>query len=67
LRRVLGRVATSHHLSTVDEVARFVSILASDASARFNGATIDFTGGESQGFFDVIMNDAILDKDDDEN
>ncbi len=61
LRRVLGRLATSHHLSTVDEVARFVSVLANDASARFNGAIIDFTGGESQGFFDVIMNDAILD------
>jgi NAD(P)-dependent dehydrogenase (short-subunit alcohol dehydrogenase family) len=64
LRRVLGRLATSHHLSTADEVARFVSILAKDASARFNGATIDFTGGESQGFFDVIMNDAILGDDD---
>jgi len=63
LRRVLGRLATSHHISTADEVARFVSVLASDTSARFNGATIDFTGGESQGFFDVIMNDAILDDD----
>jgi NAD(P)-dependent dehydrogenase (short-subunit alcohol dehydrogenase family) len=63
LRKVLGRLATSHNISTVDEVARFVSILAGDASARFNGATIDFTGGESQGFFDVIMNDAILDAD----
>ncbi len=64
LRQVLGRLATSHQISTADEVARFVSILASDASARFNGATIDFTGGESQGFFDVIMNDATLDEDD---
>lgn len=61
LRRVLGRLATSHYLSTVEEVGRFVSVLANDSSARFNGATIDFTGGESQGFFDVIMNDAILD------
>lgn len=60
LRRVLGRLATSHHISTVDEVARFVSLLAGESSGRFNGATIDFTGGESQGFFDVIMNDAIL-------
>lgn len=63
LRRVLGKLATSHHISTCDEVARFVSVLAGDASARFNGATIDFTGGESQGFFDVIMNDATLDDD----
>jgi NAD(P)-dependent dehydrogenase (short-subunit alcohol dehydrogenase family) len=58
LRRILGRLATSQNISTVEEVARFVSILAGEASARFNGATIDFTGGESQGFFDVIMNDA---------
>lgn len=63
LRRVLGRLATSHHISTCDEVAQFVSVLAGDASARFNGATIDFTGGESQGFFDVIMNDAKLEDD----
>ena len=63
LRKVLGRLATTHNISTVDEVARFVSILAADATSRFNGATIDFTGGESQGFFDVIMNDAILDED----
>lgn len=63
LRRVLGRLATSHNISTCDEVARFVSVLAGDASARFNGATIDFTGGESQGFFDVIMNDAKLEDD----
>jgi 3-oxoacyl-[acyl-carrier protein] reductase len=61
LRRVLGRLATSHHISTADEVARFVSVLANDSSARFNGATIDFTGGESQGFFDVIMNDDVFD------
>ncbi|MBK9261571.1 MAG: SDR family oxidoreductase [Polyangiaceae bacterium] len=65
LRRVLSRLATSHSISTVDEVAHFVSVLAGDASSRFNGATIDFTGGESQGFFDVIMN-ASCDCDDDE-
>lgn len=63
LRNVLGRLATSHNISTVDEVARYVSSLASETSSRFNGATIDFTGGESQGFFDVLMNDAILDGD----
>lgn len=63
LRKVLGRLATTHHLSTVEEVARFVSLLAHHESNRFNGATIDYTGGESQGFFDVIMNDAILDDD----
>lgn len=56
LRRVLGRLATSQNISNVDEVARFVSVLAGEVSSRFNGATIDFTGGESQGFFDVIMN-----------
>jgi NAD(P)-dependent dehydrogenase (short-subunit alcohol dehydrogenase family) len=55
LRTVLTRVSASRRMSTVDEVGRLVSLLASDAAARFNGATIDFTGGESQALFDALM------------
>jgi NAD(P)-dependent dehydrogenase (short-subunit alcohol dehydrogenase family) len=41
-----GSAATpAGRLCTVEEVARFVSVLAGDAAAWFNGATIDFTGG----------------------
>jgi len=55
LRRVLERAIPARRLSTLDEVARFVAVLAGDAAAWFNGATIDFTGGETQGMFDALM------------
>ena len=55
LRRVLTRLSASRRISTVEEVARFVSVLAGDAATRFNGATIDFTGGESLALFDALM------------
>ena len=55
LRRTLTRLSASRQVSTVEEVGRFVSLLAGDDTARFNGATIDFTGGESQALFDALM------------
>jgi NAD(P)-dependent dehydrogenase (short-subunit alcohol dehydrogenase family) len=39
----------------VEEVARFVSILAGDAGAWFNGAAIDFTGGEALGHYNALV------------
>jgi NAD(P)-dependent dehydrogenase (short-subunit alcohol dehydrogenase family) len=56
LRDVLLRLSASGTLSTADEVGAFVSVLANGHAGRFNGATIDFTGGESQAFFDTLMN-----------
>jgi NAD(P)-dependent dehydrogenase (short-subunit alcohol dehydrogenase family) len=55
LERVLTRALPARRLSTVDEVARFVSLLAGDSIAWFNGATIDFTGGETQGLMDALL------------
>ena len=55
LREVLVRASAHRSVTTVEEVGRFVSVLASDEAARFNGATIDFTGGESQALFDALM------------
>ncbi len=55
LRRVLTRVSASRRMSTLEEVGAFVSVLAGDTAARFNGATIDFTGGESLALFDALM------------
>lgn len=52
---VLHRALPARRLSTLDEVARFVSILAGEGAAWFNGATIDFTGGETQGLFDALI------------
>jgi len=42
-------------MQTVEEVARFVSVLAGDAGAWFNGATIDFTGGLTLRLFDMVL------------
>ncbi len=55
LRRVLTRASALRRVSTAEEVARFVSVLVSEVAGRFNGATIDFTGGESQALFDALM------------
>jgi NAD(P)-dependent dehydrogenase (short-subunit alcohol dehydrogenase family) len=55
LQRVLHRALPSRRLSTLEEVARFIGYLSGDAAAWFNGATIDFTGGEAQGFFDALL------------
>jgi NAD(P)-dependent dehydrogenase (short-subunit alcohol dehydrogenase family) len=55
LTRVLHRANPTGLITSVDEVARFVSYLAGPHATRFNGATIDFTGGESQGLFDALI------------
>jgi NAD(P)-dependent dehydrogenase (short-subunit alcohol dehydrogenase family) len=58
LRQVLERALPSRRLCTIEEVARFIGHLAGDSAAWFNGATIDFTGGEAQGFFDSLLHPA---------
>jgi NAD(P)-dependent dehydrogenase (short-subunit alcohol dehydrogenase family) len=55
LGAVLERASASGRITSLEEVARFVSYLAGPAATRFNGATIDFTGGESQALFDTLM------------
>jgi len=55
LRDVLHRALPARRLSTMEEVARFIGYLAGDSAAWFNGSTIDFTGGEAQGFFDALL------------
>ena len=42
-------------LCELEEVARLVSFLAGPHADWFNGATIDFTGAESQSFFDALV------------
>jgi hypothetical protein len=42
-------------MCTLEEVAAFVSVLARDEGAWFNGATIDFTGGMTLRLFDIVM------------
>jgi NAD(P)-dependent dehydrogenase (short-subunit alcohol dehydrogenase family) len=55
LQAVMQRGTPAGRLCTPDEVARFVTFLASPGAEWFNGATIDFTGAESQSFFDQLV------------
>lgn len=55
LERALHDAIPAQRLCTLDEVGRFVAVLAGEDAAWFNGATIDFTGGESQGLFDALI------------
>ncbi|RKH32981.1 SDR family oxidoreductase [Corallococcus praedator] len=43
-------------MCTVEEVARFVSVLTGDEAGWFNGATIDFTGGMTLRLLDLVLN-----------
>ncbi|MBN8470610.1 SDR family oxidoreductase [Corallococcus exiguus] len=43
-------------MGTLDEVARFVTVLVGDDAAWFNGATIDFTGGMTLKLLDLVLN-----------
>jgi NAD(P)-dependent dehydrogenase (short-subunit alcohol dehydrogenase family) len=48
-------VTPAGRLCTVEEVARLVSILVGPGGEWFNGATIDFTGGMTQGLLGVAL------------
>ncbi|WP_244219573.1 SDR family NAD(P)-dependent oxidoreductase [Corallococcus interemptor] len=43
-------------MGTLDDVARFVTVLVGDDAAWFNGATIDFTGGMTLKLMDLVLN-----------
>ncbi len=49
------RMIPAGRMCTVDEVARFVSLLAEPETEWFNGASIDFTGGMTLGMADVLL------------
>jgi hypothetical protein len=42
-------------MGTVEEVGDFVSVLAGDRGAWFNGAVIDFTGGQMNSVYQLLM------------
>jgi NAD(P)-dependent dehydrogenase (short-subunit alcohol dehydrogenase family) len=63
---VWAEVEAIHHrmhpagrMVTLEEVARFVSVLASEDGAWFNSAIIDFTGGQMHGAYQHLMNEVI--------
>ena len=58
----LDRIVATHlkmipagRMCTVDEVARFVTVLAGDAGEWFNGATIDYSGGLTLGLAGLLL------------
>lgn len=55
LRPIIEAATPAGRLVTLEEVGRFVSVLAGDAGAWFNGAVIDFTGGEPFGYYDAAV------------
>lgn len=63
---VWDRVREVHHemmpagrMIRLDEVARLVSVLAGDRGAWFNGAVIDFSGGQMNAVYQVLMDEVI--------
>jgi NAD(P)-dependent dehydrogenase (short-subunit alcohol dehydrogenase family) len=42
-------------MNTLEEVAAFVAVLADDAGHWFNGAVIDFTGGQMHSLYQLMM------------
>jgi NAD(P)-dependent dehydrogenase (short-subunit alcohol dehydrogenase family) len=56
MERTHREMIPAGRMCTVEEVARFVSVLArGEECAWFNGATIDFTGGMTLRLFDIVM------------
>ncbi|QSQ21756.1 SDR family oxidoreductase [Pyxidicoccus parkwayensis] len=51
-----ARMNPAGRMCTVEEVARFVSVLAGEDAAWFNGATIDFSGGMTLKLLDLVLN-----------
>jgi enoyl-[acyl-carrier-protein] reductase (NADH) len=45
----------ARRMGTVEEVGEFVSVLAGPKGAWFNGAVIDFTGGQMNSVYDLLM------------
>ncbi|MFT7519061.1 MAG: 3-oxoacyl-[acyl-carrier protein] reductase [Kiritimatiellia bacterium] len=55
LVRTMRRTNPAGRLLTVEEVGKLVVFLATDAARWFNGATLDYCGGESLAFFDALI------------
>ncbi len=55
IRHVHERWAPGRRLVKAEEVARFVSVLAGEDAAWFNGAVIDFSGSETLGYYHGLL------------
>lgn len=55
----IASVAPAGRLCTTADVGDFVSVLAGPRGAWFNGAVIDYTGGESLALYDAVAHGAV--------
>ncbi|MEZ4474519.1 MAG: SDR family oxidoreductase [bacterium] len=55
LDAAIRRMSPAGRRCTVEDVARLVSFLAREEGAWFNGATIDYSGGEVQSLYDLVL------------
>ena len=53
------RMHPAGRMITLEEVGRFVSVLATEEGAWFNSAIIDLTGGQMHGVYQQLMNEVI--------
>lgn len=49
------RMFAAQRMGTLEEVGRFVSVLAREEGSWFNGAVIDFTGAQMHSLYDLMM------------
>ncbi|MBJ6764916.1 SDR family oxidoreductase [Myxococcaceae bacterium JPH2] len=56
LEEAHAKMNPAGRICTVEEVARFVTVLAGEDAAWFNGATIDFSGGMTLRLLDLLLN-----------
>jgi enoyl-[acyl-carrier-protein] reductase (NADH) len=59
LAEVHGRMHPAGRMVTVEEVGAFVSVLAGDRGAWFNGAVIDFTGSQMGSVYQVLCDEVV--------
>lgn len=57
IRRVVRRVTPAGRLVPLSDVAEFVSLLAGPRLSWFNGAVIDYTGGEMLAHYDALVHE----------
>ena len=55
LDKVTRRISPAGRMVCIEEVADLVTVLAGPKGAWFNGAVIDFTGGEFQSLYDALI------------
>ncbi len=56
IERSVRAVVPAGRLLQIEQVGELIALLAGDEMSWFNGATIDYTGGETQSLWDHIVN-----------